>query len=457
MKLTCSLLIPLLLAELSTGARAAPPDPPLGPAPLAYDGPRPTWPRRRRPQDRVKISAHGLVDLKRWPAEPPSPQGVTAEKLARVLRQICSGWMPPRRPLRYAEWILAYSAEFKIDPFLLSAVIYRNSRCIPREQTDFGIGLAKIHPRMHAGFIKKRSYHYEVLEGAQWRPRSLEMKRYSFVPGNLRRSQSDIYFAAALLAVARAQCPANDGAFRSVPHRHFVSHFIWGDRVKGARAEDRILEARRRLLEYYEGRLPAPRAKFGAMDLHCPLDGVPRVVTSVMGADRSGGKRFHKGIDFSSTYAEPVRAVADGRVVIAGMDRRRGSPVNMTNEESKAVKNKDMGPGGLFVMIQHGEDLRSAYMHLASYQVQAGQQVKAGEILGLVGKSGIQESGAHLHFELRQHGKHIDPMPHLAPYVIHPDETYLGQWVMAEEKRIRRRRRIKRWREKKAARAAEQR
>ncbi len=444
-----------LLATPESVGRAAPTVKPFGPTPIVYEGPRPTWPRRRRPQDRVKISAHGLIDLQRWPTEPPSPAEVDPERLARALRQICAGWMPPKRPLRYTEWILTYSREFKIDPFLLAAVIYRNSRCIPREETDFGIGLTKIHPRMHAGFVKRRTYHYEVLEDGRWRAHTLAMKRYSLVQGNLRRSHPGIYFAAALLAVAKAQCPANDGAFRSVPHRHFVSHFIWGDRVKGARAEDRILEARRRLLEYYQGELPAPRAKFESLVLHCPLDGVPRVVTSVMGADRSGGKRFHKGIDFSSTYAEPVRAVADGRVVIAGLDRPRGGPINLTPEEGKAVPNKDMGPGGLFVMIQHTEDLRSAYMHLVSYQVQAGQKIKGGDILGRVGKSGIKESGAHLHFELRQHGKHIDPMPHLKPYVIHPAETYLGQWVAAEQKRIRKRRRIKRWRAKKAARAAE--
>jgi murein DD-endopeptidase MepM/ murein hydrolase activator NlpD len=424
------------------------------PAPIAYQGPKPPWSRRKRKKERVRVSAHGLVDLKRWPAEPPSPPTIDVARLGGALKELCGGWMPPSRPGRYAEWIVTYAGRFGIDPFLLAAVVYRHSRCLSQEQSAFGLGLTKIDPEMHAAFIRKKQYRYWVLEKGSWQEKQLLLDRFAFVSGNLRRAESNIYFAAALLAVAKEQCPQIDGAFGSVPHRHFVSHFIWGDQVKGTMAEDRVFNARRRLLEYYQGQTLQPLGIFHDLPLRCPLDGAPRVVTSVMGSDRNEGKRFHKGIDFLSTYGEPVRAVADGQVILAGLDRPSGGPINLDPEAALAVRRSQMGPGGLFVMILHAGGLRSAYMHLSQYCVKANQQVKAGELIGTVGKTGVKESGAHLHFELRHEGQHQDPMPCLAGYVIAPQETYLGRFVDTEEQRARRIRRIRHYKELKATQEA---
>ena len=464
--LTALALLAALLAASPAAAEGAPPaarpaaarpavvkpDPDqFYPRTITYGGPKPPFARRRRVGVKgMKPKGHGLVKLEQWPPEPPSPAGPQEQTLGLALRQLCADWMPPRRPFRYARWILESSAEFSVDPFLLAALIYRQSRCLPRERDSYGMGLAMINHPMHGPLIKRKRYRFWVLEGASWRQHELPLTRHAFVPGNLLRPQAAIYFAAALLAVNKRQCPHNDGAFGSVPHRHFVSHFIWGDRVEGAGAEDRVLRARRRLIEYYGGVRPAPRGTFNKLPLHCPLDGAPCKITSTMGADREDGRRFHKGVDFASTWGEPVRAVADGRVTLAGVDRRTGGPLNVDPEATKAVERKTMGPGGLFVMVLHDEGLTSAYMHLASYLVKAGQQVKGGEIIGFVGRSGIKDSGAHLHFELRHGGKHIDPMPHLGPYVFAPLQTYIGQRVAAEQTRVRRKRRVQRWREHKA-------
>jgi murein DD-endopeptidase MepM/ murein hydrolase activator NlpD len=454
---------------------------PFFPQPIAFSGPKAPFSRRRRVGTKaMKPKGHGLIEMKRWPAEPPSPQKVDPKTLGLVLKQQCHNWMPPKRPFRYAQWILESSAEFGVDPFLLAALIYRQSRCLPRERGNYGMGLAMINPRMHGGYIKRRRYRYWVYKGGAWKQRELAMPKYAFVQSNLLRARANIYFAAALLRVNQEQCPHNDGAFGSAPHRHPVSHFIWGDRVKGAGAEDRVLRARRRLIEYYGAARAcssatrqggdaasrrdlrdcsnlrfsarAPLGTFGKLLLHCPVDGAPRKISSAMGMDRDGGKRFHKGVDFASTWGEPVRAVAAGRVTLAGIDRKTGGPSNVDPdpEAIKAIDRKTLGPGGFFVMILHEGGLRSAYMHLLSYTVKAGQKVKGGEIIGYVGRSGIKESGAHLHFELRHGGKHIDPMPHIAPYVFAPMDTYLGRRVAAEQQRVWRRRRVERWRAYKA-------
>ena len=100
-----------------------------------------------------------------------------------------------------------------------------------------------------------------------------------------------------------------------------------------------------------------------------------------------------------------------------------------------------MGPGGLYGMINHGEGLQSAYMHLAGYRVRTGQRVKAGEIIGWVGRTGIKRSGAHLHFELRKDHKHIDPLPVMRPHLFELEATWRGRRVAMEELRQRKRRR----------------
>ena len=391
----------------------------------------------------MKAKGQGLIDPTLWPKEPDPPllKDVDPEQLAYALRVLCHDWMPPSRPLRYANWILEYAGKFQVDPFLLAALVYRQSRCLPRQRDTYGAGLTKINLRLHGPYLKKRVYRYWVLENGAWVPREKALPDFAFVRGNLLKAKANLYFAAAFLSIYQEQCPKNDGAFASVPHRHPVSHLIYGDKVKGAGPEDRVLRARRRLLEFYLDTKPKPVGKFGELPLLAPLGGMPRKVTSSMGRDRSEGARRHKGVDFASTFGEPVFAVAAGRISLAGLDRPSGKPVSLTPEEAAEVKSADMGPGGLFVMLRHTGGLISAYMHLSAYVVNTGDRVKAGQILGHVGRSGIKQSGAHLHFELRHAGRHMDPEPPYAGAFFTPKMTYRGNLVIKVERRTRRNRR----------------
>ena len=309
----------LLLALLPFRATAAPtqaPPVPLYPPKLQRDAPKPPFRARRRSGVKGLFGKNkGLIDLSRWPAEPTVEGPIDAARLATALGALCRR-TPAEVLQRYARWMVDDGEEFGVDPLLLAAVVYRQSRCRVGVDSDFGVGLARIHPRMHADSVRDRTYHYHVLKGGEWQARSLPLPRFRFTRGNLERPEPNLYFAAALLAVHADQCPANDGVFGSVPHRHFVSHLAWGDRVRGAHAEDRVLLARRRLVEAYTGTRPPPLADWRGLSLHSPLDGAPRKVTSAPGASRAGGARVHQGIDFESTLGEPVRAVADGRVVV---------------------------------------------------------------------------------------------------------------------------------------------
>ena len=391
----------------------------------------------------MRALGRGLVELKRWPAEPIAPAAPAPDRFARALNELC-GWMPPRRPQRYADWIIASARTFKVDPFLLGALIYRQSLCLPQQQSAFGIGLAAIHESMHREHIRRRRYRYWVFRDGRWQARERAMPDFLFHPANLRRPRPNIYFAAALMSVYKEQMPELGQAFGSAPYRHYISHLIWGDRVRDAGAEDALLRARRRLIFYFTSKTPARDqpaiGQFGELILASPLDGLPLRVTSGMGDERAEGARRHRGVDFASTFNEPVRAVAAGKVLIAGIDARFGASRNMDSATAQALKRSTLGPGGLYVMLRHDGGLKSAYMHLSRYLVKAGQGVERGQIIGYVGRSGMKISAAHLHFELRHHGKHLDPMAHFNDKVFGPLSSYLGRKLRFERERIARRR-----------------
>ncbi len=97
---------------------------------------------------------------------------------------------------------------------------------------------------------------------------------------------------------------------------------------------------------------------------------------------------FHQGVDFAAPHGTPVRAVDDGRVTFAG--RQKGF--------------------GKVVYIDHGAGERTTvYAHLSRIDVRAGDGVDRGRTIGAVGNTGIA-TGPHLHFEVRERGKPVDPV-----------------------------------------------
>jgi murein DD-endopeptidase MepM/ murein hydrolase activator NlpD len=99
---------------------------------------------------------------------------------------------------------------------------------------------------------------------------------------------------------------------------------------------------------------------------------------------------FHKGQDISAPIGTPVIATADGVVVIAGWQRGYGR----------------------VVYVDHGNGISTRYGHLSRIDVAAGQILKRGEQLGLVGSSG-RSTGSHLHYEVRINGAPANPIDYL--------------------------------------------
>jgi murein DD-endopeptidase MepM/ murein hydrolase activator NlpD len=99
-----------------------------------------------------------------------------------------------------------------------------------------------------------------------------------------------------------------------------------------------------------------------------------------------GGKAHHAGVDISAREGTSVKASADGIVSFAGWTK--GS--------------------GYVVVLEHGCGYTTVYAHNKKNQVKVGQRVSRGETIALVGSTG-NSTGPHLHYEVLQKGKNVNP------------------------------------------------
>jgi len=368
---------------------------------------------------------------------------------------MCEGVATARAIGHIADGVREAAVEAGVDPFLLGALVYRASRCNPRLQTSFGVGLLQIQPGMYAANLRGGKLVYQVRQGEAWAEKTRPLPRGGLNPLLLKQSSHHLRVGAALLGMWQDQHPAIDQVFAgSVPHRSALAHFGWGDVVRGTGGEDRALVARRRLIERYLDTHPTPHPTPLGIAVVSPLGGTPRVAPSGPGEDRDEGARAHRGLDIDATTGEPVGSLADGVVWFAGFDlpgRMRPQPV--PPEELAQTPRPQLGPGGLFVCVRHTERIFSCYMHLSSYRVHINDRVKAGDCLGAVGRSGVKSSGSHLHLEIHVQGAAIDPAPVLGPDLVIPPLDTVAHDLAMQSKKVRlRHERHARWRAHLAAR-----
>ena len=116
-------------------------------------------------------------------------------------------------------------------------------------------------------------------------------------------------------------------------------------------------------------------------------------ISGLFGAQRvyNGEKgSFHSGIDLAVPQGTPIRAPADGVVLLAAS----GDPFTLE---------------GHLLMIGHGMGLDSAFLHLSHIEVKTGDAVRQGQVIGESGMTG-RATGPHLHWALTWHGERIDPL-----------------------------------------------
>ena len=111
----------------------------------------------------------------------------------------------------------------------------------------------------------------------------------------------------------------------------------------------------------------------------------------------NGASQFHNGVDLVGDGTKAVCAVCDGAVI-----------------QSRIVTDKSNATWqwGNYVSVQASDGTVHYYCHLDSRAVKAGDKVKKGQRLGIMGNTGYS-FGAHLHFEVRRNNKAINAAEYL--------------------------------------------
>lgn len=98
----------------------------------------------------------------------------------------------------------------------------------------------------------------------------------------------------------------------------------------------------------------------------------------------------HEGLDIAARFGSPIRAPADGVVVVAG---------------------REYGFGNM-VQIDHGYGLVTRYGHNSKHLVEVGDRVKRGQVVAYVGSTG-RSTGPHVHYEVLLHGVPVNPQNYI--------------------------------------------
>lgn len=102
-------------------------------------------------------------------------------------------------------------------------------------------------------------------------------------------------------------------------------------------------------------------------------------------------QQFHNGVDLAAPGGSPILAAYDGTVVAADYSSTMGN----------------------YVMIDHGDNLYTIYMHASALYVSKGAEVSKGQKIAAVGSTG-RSTGNHLHFSVRLNGSYVSPWNYIS-------------------------------------------
>jgi murein DD-endopeptidase MepM/ murein hydrolase activator NlpD len=134
-----------------------------------------------------------------------------------------------------------------------------------------------------------------------------------------------------------------------------------------------------------ENMAPAPRAQ---VRVGVPVGGT---VSSAFGTRHDpihNKKVFHAGLNIVAAAGAEIKVALTGKVTFSGTATGYGNMVE----------------------VDHGSGMVTRYAHNAANLVNAGEQIKAGQVIAIAGSTG-RATGTHLHFEVRRDGKAVDPAP----------------------------------------------
>lgn len=146
---------------------------------------------------------------------------------------------------------------------------------------------------------------------------------------------------------------------------------------------NRIIQEREKII----GAKKSVYNSYPDFDFIIPAEGT---VTGIYGTQRYyNGKKgnFHNGHDIANKIGSPIHAPSSGKVLLTG----------------------DYYYNGKFVMINHGNNLISMFLHLNDIYVNKGQILKKGDVIGTIGSTGLS-TGPHLHWSVLLNNEYINPL-----------------------------------------------
>ena len=120
---------------------------------------------------------------------------------------------------------------------------------------------------------------------------------------------------------------------------------------------------------------------------------VPGVITSKYGRRRdpiNSRPAFHKGVDIRGRMGTEVKATAEGKVYELGNDKGIGR----------------------FIVLDHKNGFRTSFGHLKKILIKRGQEVRRGQVIGLLGNSG-RSTGPHVHYEILYKKELVNPIKYM--------------------------------------------
>lgn len=159
----------------------------------------------------------------------------------------------------------------------------------------------------------------------------------------------------------------------------------------GGEYEDFEITDINEISEYYENKIQGIEKTLNITPLGLPVSGE---ISSEFGYRQNPFGEYsteqHFGLDFRGKTGDPVRATAHGKVEFAGVK----------------------GGYGNCIIISHGNDLKTLFGHLSKINVKVGQHIEIGDYIGQIGSTG-RSSGPHLHYEIIQNNKKVNPKHYL--------------------------------------------
>lgn len=137
-----------------------------------------------------------------------------------------------------------------------------------------------------------------------------------------------------------------------------------------------------------------------------PLKNIP-ISTPYRKPGKLWSKGYHTGVDYKAPVGTPFYAVQGGTVLAGGWGKSYGIQILVDQDPLFDGTPKRIAGGW------------AIYAHLSQSLVKPGQKIKKGQLIGRVGNTGTNTTGAHLHYEVRNNqrwsaGTEVDPMPFIA-------------------------------------------